>query len=401
MGMTGAMTSQTSDARRPPLPARVAVALENDERLDPAVDALGEATAPLGAPGLGDVLRGAWLGHALHPPLTDVPLGLWTAASVLDLVGGPSSRPAARRLLGIGLLTAAPTAASGWAEWHRADRPAQRVGVAHAALNVAAIGCYAGSWAARRGERHRLGAMLALVGAGTAGAAGYLGGHLAAVRGVSTTHPALGSEQGSVGGDLATEDTRATASLKAAAVTAALPRSTGKRSDRKTVTSEDVREALVAEHAHVEALLHRARLAAPQEHAHAMGEFLRHLAGNVAVESELIHPLVPQVVGTSLDLGRKAEEAGLAQQIKRLEVMDPESPTYRTQFGLFEEAMTKHFSMEEGQELPELVARLHDDQATTIMEALAAVADSARTWSGSYARMLDEAKSCVKSQAGQ
>ena len=214
------MRPHTPDAAQLPLPARIAVALENDERLDPAVDALGEVTAPLGAPGLGDVLRGAWLGHALHPSLTDVPLGLWTAASVLDLVGGPSARPAAQRLLGVGLLSVAPTAASGWAEWHRSDRPSQRVGVAHAALNVAAIGLYAGSWAARRGDRHRLGTMLALVGAGTAGAAGYLGGHLAAVRKVSTAAPGMtqDSEPRSDDGDLAVS---ATNPLKAAAVTAA------------------------------------------------------------------------------------------------------------------------------------------------------------------------------------
>ncbi|MEO6997535.1 MAG: DUF2231 domain-containing protein [Terracoccus sp.] len=394
------MTSQTPDANQLPLPARIAVALENDERLDPAVDALGELTAPLGAPGLGDVLRGAWLGHALHPALTDVPLGLWTAASVLDLVGGPSARPAAQRLLGVGLLSVAPTAASGWAEWHRSDRPAQRVGVAHAALNVAAIGFYAGSWAARRGDRHRLGAMLALVGAGTAGAAGYLGGHLAAVRKVSTVHPGLtrASELPSAYGDRATSVTNP---LKAAAVTAALPRSAGKRSDPTTVTSEGVHEALVAQHAHLGTLLHHARVAPPQEHAAAMRDFLSHFAGHVAVESELIHPVVPQVVGTSLDLGRAEEEAGLAQQIKRLEEMDSESPIYRTQFGLFEEAMTKHLSMEGGQELPEMVNRLRDDHASTVMAALTAVIDSAPDRSGSYARMLDEAKTQVRAATRQ
>ena len=395
------MTSQRPDAAPLPLPARIAVSLESDERLDPAVDALGELTAPLGAPGLGDVLRGAWLGHALHPSLTDVPLGLWTAASVLDVVGGPSARPAAQRLLGVGLLTVAPTAASGWAEWHRSDRASQRVGVAHAALNVAAVGLYAGSWVARRGDRHRLGAMLALVGAGTAGAAGYLGGHLAAVRGVSTAHPGMATEPQPLAAESghAAEGpsaTRAPASLRAAAVNAALPRSAGKRSDPTISTPENVREALVAVHARLGALLHHAQVAAPQEHAAAMHDFLSHLSGYLAVESVLIHPLVPQVVGSSLDLGRAAEEAGLAQQIKRLEEMDSESPIYRTQFGLFEEAVTKHLSMEEGQELPDLVQRLHDGQSAAIVEALDAVADSARGRSGSYARMLADAKDQVR-----
>ena len=394
------MTPHTSDAAQLPLPARIAVALENDERLDPAVDALGEVTAPLGAPGLGDVLRGAWLGHALHPSLTDVPLGLWTAASVLDLVGGPSARPAAQRLLGVGLLSVAPTAASGWAEWHRSDRPSQRVGVAHAALNVAAIGLYAGSWAARRGDRHRLGTMLALVGAGTAGAAGYLGGHLAAVRKVSTAAPGMtqDSEPRSDDGDLAVS---ATNPLKAAAVAAALPRAAGHHSGATAVTSEDVHEALVAQHAHLDTLLHHARVAAAKNHAAAMHDFLSHFAGHVAVESALIHPVVPAVVGSGLGLGRAAEEAGLAQQIKRLEEMDSTTPIYRTQFGLFEEAMTKHLSMEEGQELPEMVTALNDDHAAAVMAALTAVIDSAPDRSGSYARMLDEAKTQVRALTRQ
>ncbi|OFE16434.1 hypothetical protein BA895_19150 [Humibacillus sp. DSM 29435] len=390
------MTSQTSDAAQLPLPARIAVALENDERLDPAVDALGQVTAPLGAPGLGDVLRGAWLGHALHPSLTDVPLGLWTATSVLDLLGGPTARPAAQRLLGVGLLSVAPTAASGWAEWHRSDRPAQRVGVAHAALNVAAIGLYAGSWAARRGDRYRLGTVLALLGAGTAGAAGYLGGHLAAVRKVSTVHPGLAGGSGPLP-DEAARAGGVNDPLKAGAVTAALPRSAGRRSEPQAITSEDVHEALVAQHAHLGTLLHHARVAAAPDHAAAMRGFLSHFAGHVAVESALIHPVVPAVVGSGLGLGRAAEEAGLAQQIKRLEDMDSESPIYRTQFGLFEEAMTKHLSMEEGQELPEMVNRLRDDHAATIIKALAAVVDSAPTRSGSYAHMLDAAKAQVRS----
>lgn len=181
-----------------PLPARVAVDLENDARLDSAVQTMTEATASLRDSTIGDALRGKWMGHALHPALTDLPLGLWTAASVLDVLGGSASRPAAQRLLGLGLLAAAPTAASGWAEWTRTERPAQRVGVAHAALNAAAAGMYAVSWAARRAGRHRFGAVLAAGGAGALGAAAYLGGHLTTVREVSSRHPAFDAAEATV-----------------------------------------------------------------------------------------------------------------------------------------------------------------------------------------------------------
>lgn len=174
-----------------PLPARAAVSLENDPRLDSAVTTMSEVMAPLDDSPAGGVLRGEWLGHALHPVLTDLPIGMFTATSVLDVFGGTESRGAAQRLLGVGLLGAAPTAVTGWAEWVRAERPAQRVGVAHAALNVASLALYAGSWAARRGGRHGLGTVLAAGGASFLGAAAYLGGHLTTVRKVSSRHPAF------------------------------------------------------------------------------------------------------------------------------------------------------------------------------------------------------------------
>ena len=43
--------------------------------------------------------------------------------------------------------------------------------------NVASLGMFAGSWPARRAERHRLGVALGLAGYGISGAAAYLGGH--------------------------------------------------------------------------------------------------------------------------------------------------------------------------------------------------------------------------------
>ena len=61
--------------------------------LDAAGDAIAgpvnDAYAAAGEPGraLKDALNGTWLGHALHPAITDVPVGAWTAALVLDLLG--------------------------------------------------------------------------------------------------------------------------------------------------------------------------------------------------------------------------------------------------------------------------------------------------------------------------
>lgn len=355
------------------------MALEQDARLDPAVDTMRNVTAPLDASGAGAALRGEWLGHALHPSLTDLPLGMWTATTALDLFGGADSRPAARRLLGLGLLAAGPTAVSGWAEWRRADRPAQRVGLAHAALNATAIALYAGSWTARRRDRHRVGAVLALAGAGAAGAAGYLGGHLTAVRKVSSRHPAFGAGESGGAGD----GVEARGPVAGSA--------TGRRS-----TADDVLGAIAAQHARITTMVQHVNTAAPDGRAARLGELLAYLAGHEAVEEELIHPLLPVVDGDEVARQRTLEEEGIGQQIEHLEQLGVGSATFTTQFGLIEEALTHHSRAEEGEELPLLSSALNDADASLIVSALAAQEAAAPTRSGSFAEMLEAAKSDVR-----
>jgi uncharacterized membrane protein len=154
-----------------------------------------------------DLLTGAWLGHALHPLLTDFPLGLWSSASLLDLIGGRSARPAARRLVGLGVVAALPTAASGLAEWRQADTPSRRVGTVHAATNSVALTLYTASYVVRRRGRHARAVALGVAGGLVATAGGYLGGHLSLARKVGTRDPAFaraatadgGTEAGSAG----------------------------------------------------------------------------------------------------------------------------------------------------------------------------------------------------------
>jgi hypothetical protein len=176
---------------KPPRIVRWTLRLEEAKALDRPVGAL-ETTiqAWFGTGTRASVLRGDWLGHAVHPLLTDFALGSWTSASLLDLVGGPSSFAAAQRLVGSGLLAAGPTAWTGWAEWAAAGSRDKRVGLVHAVTNGVAIGVYAASWFARRRGRHGTGARLALVGAAVSGVGGYLGGHLAEARKVASRHPA-------------------------------------------------------------------------------------------------------------------------------------------------------------------------------------------------------------------
>lgn len=185
-----------TDTRRS-TPALVGLArrLEQTSRLDPLV----RAARPLAAgitrdPRVRDALTGQWLGHAVHPLLTDVPIGTWTSAMLLDLVGGTDARPAARRLIAIGIATAVPTAVTGWAEYSGIERTReQRVAVVHAVSNVTALGLYVASYRARRRSQHARGKALALGGGLALSAGGYLGGHLVSARKVSSRHPAFGS----------------------------------------------------------------------------------------------------------------------------------------------------------------------------------------------------------------
>ena len=170
-----------------------------DEGQRRALDQVVRAVRPLADalvadPLRGNVLRGTWLGHALHPLLTDVPIGFWTSAVTLDLVGGPAARPSATRLVGLGVLAAVPTAVTWWAEWAGTGQREQRVGVVHAVSNVTALALFAGSWLARRRGDHARGTALGLVASGALGAGGYLGGHLATARKVGSRHPAFAAD---------------------------------------------------------------------------------------------------------------------------------------------------------------------------------------------------------------
>jgi nitrite reductase/ring-hydroxylating ferredoxin subunit/uncharacterized membrane protein len=169
-------------------PVEVAVdLLGRDERLDPpatAISGLIEQLLPTGP--ARDFLHGVWLGHPLHPMLTDLPIGSWTSAMVLDVFGGGSGARAARCLVGFGCLSALPTIASGAADWSRLDAADQRVGLVHAAANSVALGLYTWSWLERRRGRRGRGVAISFVAAAAATAGGLLGGHLAFRRSVGS-----------------------------------------------------------------------------------------------------------------------------------------------------------------------------------------------------------------------
>ncbi|HEV8420948.1 MAG TPA: Rieske 2Fe-2S domain-containing protein [Actinomycetota bacterium] len=148
--------------------------------LDSIGRALAVSFARIVRPGtLKDLFSGTWLGHPAHPMLTDVPIGAWTSAVTLDLLGGEAGRKAADRLIGLGVLAAVPTAVTGLSDLADVtEREERTVGVAHALGNVATIALFGLSYALRRKGRRGAGVALSMAGSVLASGAAYLGGHL-------------------------------------------------------------------------------------------------------------------------------------------------------------------------------------------------------------------------------
>ncbi len=155
--------------------------LESLTALDAPADALAALVDKAQPPGpIKDASSGTWLGHPLHPVLVALPLGSWTSASILDLLPGRRNTDIARRLIAFGLLSAVPTAIAGASDWRDTTGPERRVGLVHAIGAWTSIGLYAASWRQRgKGATGRLaGKALAVAGAATLSATGYLGGQL-------------------------------------------------------------------------------------------------------------------------------------------------------------------------------------------------------------------------------
>jgi nitrite reductase/ring-hydroxylating ferredoxin subunit/uncharacterized membrane protein len=169
--------------------------LEGATALDAPAETIAKAvrTALPGGP-VKDALSGTWLGHALHPVLTDVPIGTWTSALLLDWLGGSRARPAADRLIAIGLLAAVPTVAAGasdWADSTVGSAAVRRVGLVHAAGNGLAATLFAASLVVRRRGARAPGRLLALAGGAAMATGGFLGGHLSFARGIGVDESAF------------------------------------------------------------------------------------------------------------------------------------------------------------------------------------------------------------------
>jgi nitrite reductase/ring-hydroxylating ferredoxin subunit/uncharacterized membrane protein len=178
---------------RPGLAERALAAVERQawldtlsERLQQGLAATFRAAGPAGQK-IKNALHGTWLGHPLHPVLTDVPLGAWTTALVLDSLDARENGRWNRRggfgqgadsAITIGLVGAAGAAITGLTDWQHTAGAPRKAGLVHGLLNTAAATLYGASLVARARGARGAGRSLSLAGYVMTCAAAYVGGDL-------------------------------------------------------------------------------------------------------------------------------------------------------------------------------------------------------------------------------
>lgn len=185
-------------------PKRIEQLLHKIPKLDRAGDAVAHTIhdavlrGGTGTRTLADMLHGTWLGHPLHPVLTDLTVGGWSLGLLFDLISlgnrTPRSEDIADALTTAGTVAAVPTILSGVADYSTIPQNASGVGLAHSVSNDVAFVLQLTSINARKkGKRGRA---IALSGAAmllaTLGA--WLGGHLVFDKKVGVNHAESGEE---------------------------------------------------------------------------------------------------------------------------------------------------------------------------------------------------------------
>lgn len=139
-----------------------------------------------------DVLHGTWLGHPLHPVLTDITVGAWSLAGLFDWIalfgGGKEAERAADTLTVIGTVSALPTAVSGVADYSTIPKPAMSAGTLHGLANTVGLLLYVLSLRARRNGDRRRGIVLSSIASVVLVVSAWLGGELVYRHKVGVNH---------------------------------------------------------------------------------------------------------------------------------------------------------------------------------------------------------------------
>jgi nitrite reductase/ring-hydroxylating ferredoxin subunit/uncharacterized membrane protein len=139
-----------------------------------------------------DSLHGTWLGHPLHPVLTDIPIGAWTVAMMCDLVAAQRDSGEAEKmadaLIAIGAAAAVPTAIAGVADYSAIDESAMALATIHGLLNSAGLVLNLLSLRDRAAGNRSRGVLLSTVAFGAVNLSGWIGGEMIFNRKIGVNH---------------------------------------------------------------------------------------------------------------------------------------------------------------------------------------------------------------------
>jgi len=125
-----------------------------------------------------DALHGKWLGHPLHPALTDLVVGAFAFGSLFNLAGGELNSKIARSLIAAGAITAVPTALAGAADFSTVTKRAMNSAAVHGLLNSTALVFYLMSLRNGNGERSASSRFWSTLGFGAMFVSAWLGGKM-------------------------------------------------------------------------------------------------------------------------------------------------------------------------------------------------------------------------------
>src|SRR5918992_3739718 len=159
---------------------RIVDALPFLDRISESVQPMVQEAVEAGGTTARNVLDGVWFEAPLHPALTDVPIGSWTAAAVFDGLDAATDlrtmRNAADASLAVGVVGAIGAAVTGLSDWRYLSGGSRRMGVAHGLLNTIGLVLIITSLVLRATGRRNSGRLSFLAGYSVSGLAAHIGG---------------------------------------------------------------------------------------------------------------------------------------------------------------------------------------------------------------------------------
>jgi nitrite reductase/ring-hydroxylating ferredoxin subunit/uncharacterized membrane protein len=177
------------------LTQRLVEALPFLERIADGVQPMVQEAVEAGGTTTRNVLDGVWFEAPLHPALTDVPIGAWTATLVFDgldvATGKEPVRHAADASLAVGTVGAIGAAVTGLSDWRYLSGGSRRAGVLHGLLNTIGLVLSIVSLILRATGRRNAGRLAFLTGYSISGMAAHVGGELSYHYGLRVDRNAL------------------------------------------------------------------------------------------------------------------------------------------------------------------------------------------------------------------